>query len=123
MFRVNGSLQEGAGATFKPADLEALLQSFVSDSQWAEFGKTKELNLAISVPNVSRFRVNAFRQRDSVGLVVRRIAVEIPSVDELGLPPVLKEVALLKRGLILVVGGTGSGKSTSLAAMIDHRNT
>ena len=122
MYRVNGSLEEGAGAMFKPADLEALALSFVSDSQWADFTKVKELNLAISVPGVSRFRVNVFRQRDSVGLVVRRISVEIPSIEDLGLPPVLKDVIMLKRGLVLVVGGTGSGKSTSLAAMIDYRN-
>lgn len=122
MFRVNGSLEEGAGDGLKPKDLEELVKSFVSDDQWKEFHKQNELNLAIAVPNVSRFRVNVFRQRGSVGLVIRRITVEIPDLESLGVPQVLKDISLLKRGLILVVGGTGSGKSTSLAAMIDHRN-
>jgi len=88
-----------------------------------EFNSHNELNLAIALPNVSRFRVNVFRQRGSIGLVIRRITVEIPDLESLGVPQVLKDISLLKRGLILVVGGTGSGKSTSLAAMIDHRNT
>lgn len=123
MFRVNGALEEGAGADLKPKDLEELVKSFVSDEQWQEFRTKSELNLAIAVPKLSRFRVNIFRQRGSAGLVVRRITVDIPDLQSLGVPQVLKDIALLKRGLILVVGGTGSGKSTSLAAMIDHRNT
>src|SRR5258706_772193 len=82
-----------------------------------------EMNLPLSYRRLSRFRVNVFRQRGSVGIVIRRIKVEIDTIDELGLPQILKEIALTKRGLVLVVGATGSGKSTSLAAMIDHRNT
>lgn len=123
MFRVNGSLEEGAGEGLKPKDLEELVKTFVSDEQLKEFNSHNELNLAIALPNVSRFRVNVFRQRGSIGLVIRRITVEIPDLESLGVPQVLKDISLLKRGLILVVGGTGSGKSTSLAAMIDHRNT
>jgi twitching motility protein PilU len=106
-----------------PNDLDLLVQSFASEHQWKEFCQTNELNMAIAVPNVSRFRVNGFRQRGSIALVVRRISVDIPSMESLGVPLVLKDVAMLKRGLVLVVGATGSGKSTTLAAMIDHRNS
>jgi twitching motility protein PilU len=81
------------------------------------------MNLALSFSKVSRFRVNAFWQRGSIGLVVRKIIVEIPTLAQLGLPDTLKDIIMAKRGLVLVVGATGSGKSTSLAAMIDHRNT
>jgi len=123
MFRVNSTLQEGSGENFKPQELELLVKSFISDAQWAEFAANNELNLAIAVPNVSRFRVNAYRQRGSVGMVVRRISVEIPTIESLGLPQTLRDIARLKRGLVLVVGGTGSGKSTTLATMIDYRNT
>lgn len=122
-FRIDGAFQPADTETFKPKDLEDLAKSFTSEAQWNEFLEKRELNLAISVPNVSRFRVNVFRQRGSVGMVIRRINVEIPAVEELKLPTVVKNLALLKRGLILVVGATGSGKSTTLAAMIDHRNT
>ena len=123
MFRVNGSLQPDAGENLTPNDLDLLVQSFTSEHQWKEFCQTNELNMAIAVPNVSRFRVNGFRQRGSIALVVRRISVDIPTMESLGVPLVLKDVAMLKRGLVLVVGATGSGKSTTLAAMIDHRNS
>ena len=123
MFRIDGSLEPSAGEAFKPPDLEALAKSFTSELQWTEFLEKRELNLAISVPNISRFRVNVFRQRGSVGMVIRRINVEIPTIDELQLPTILKDISLLKRGLVLIVGATGSGKSTTLATMIDHRNS
>jgi twitching motility protein PilU len=100
-----------------------LAYSLMNQDQRAEFDKEMECNFAISVPNVSRFRVNVFVQQQKVGMVIRTIAAEIPNFEKLGLPPVLKEVIMNKRGLVLVVGGTGSGKSTSLAAMIDHRNS
>jgi twitching motility protein PilU len=80
------------------------------------------MNMAMSLPGVSRFRVNIFQQRGSVGMVIRRIKAEVMSLDELGLPDILKDIVMSKRGLVLMVGATGSGKSTSLAAMIDHRN-
>jgi twitching motility protein PilU len=95
----------------------------MNESQREEFEKELECNFAISVPGVSRFRVNVFVQQQHVGMVIRTIAAEIPNFEKLGLPEVLKEVIMYKRGLVLVVGGTGSGKSTSLAAMIDHRNS
>src|SRR5919204_4666929 len=106
MFRIHGLVQPAAGEALKPYQLEELAKSFTSENQWNEFLQKQELNLAISVPNVSRFRVNLFRQRGSVGMVIRRINVEIPSMQELRLPPVLSDIVLLKRGLILVVGAT-----------------
>ena len=94
----------------------------MNERQRKEFEQELECNFAISVPNVSRYRVNVFQQQLQVGMVIRTITAEIPNFTKLKLPPSLKNVIMEKRGLILVVGGTGSGKSTSLAAMIDHRN-
>ena len=122
-FRVDGSFEMATSEAFKPKDLEELAKSFTTELQWSEFLEKRELNLAISVPNISRFRVNVFRQRGSVGMVIRRINVEIPSVEGLRLPAILKDIVLSKRGLILVVGATGSGKSTTLATMVDYRNS
>jgi twitching motility protein PilU len=99
-----------------------LAHSVMNEVQRAEFAKEMECNFAISVPGVSRFRVNVFVQQQVVGMVIRTIAAEIPNFEKLMLPEILKDVIMNKRGLVLVVGGTGSGKSTSLAAMIDHRN-
>ena len=99
-----------------------LARALMSEAQREEFAKEMECNFAISVPGVSRFRVNVFVQQQNVGMVIRTIAADIPNFEKLGLPEILKEVIMNKRGLVLVVGGTGSGKSTSLAAMIDHRN-
>lgn len=96
--------------------------SLMNEKQRHEFETELECNFAISVPNVSRFRVNVFQQQLHVGIVIRTITAEIPNFDQLKLPESLKHVMMVKRGLILVVGATGSGKSTSLAAMIDHRN-
>ena len=96
--------------------------SLMNDRQRKEFEQELECNFAISVPNVSRYRVNVFQQQLQVGMVIRTITADIPNFTKLKLPPSLKNVIMEKRGLILVVGGTGSGKSTSLAAMIDHRN-
>ncbi|MGP1570630.1 MAG: PilT/PilU family type 4a pilus ATPase [Moraxella sp.] len=97
--------------------------SIMNDYQRDEFEREMECNFAINVPNVSRFRVNVFVQQQQVGMVIRTIAAEIPNFEKLKLPNTLKDVIMEKRGLVLVVGGTGSGKSTSLAAMIDYRNT
>jgi twitching motility protein PilU len=100
----------------------ALARSVMNDKQAAEFERTKECNFAISPPGVGRFRVNAFMQQGQVGLVFRTIPQYLPSIDALGLPQVLKEIVMAKRGLVIMVGSTGSGKSTSLAAMVDYRN-
>lgn len=100
----------------------ALARSVMSDKQAAEFERTKECNFAVSPQGIGRFRVNAFMQQGNVGMVMRTIPQNIPSIDSLNLPQVLKDVAMTKRGLVIFVGATGSGKSTSLAAIVDHRN-
>ena len=120
--KAHGSMQPLAAAKLTGETTRGLAFSLMNDEQRAEFDKEMECNFAISVPGVSRFRVNVFVQQRHVGMVIRTIAAEIPNFEKLGLPPVLKDVIMQKRGLVLVVGGTGSGKSTTLAAMIDHRN-
>jgi twitching motility protein PilU len=100
----------------------SLAYAVMNESQRDEFEKELECNFAISLPGVSRFRVNVFMQQQNVGIVVRTIVNEIPDLAQLGLPQILEEIVMTKRGLVLVVGATGSGKSTSLAAMINHRN-
>src|SRR5690606_5199021 len=90
--------------------------------QWKEFEEKLEMNMAYMTPGAGRFRVNAFIQRGSIGMVCRRVVTQIPTLRALGLPPVLREVALADRGVVLVTGSTGSGKSTSSASMIDSRN-
>ena len=100
-----------------------LADALMNDKQRAEFAREMECNFAINLPGVSRFRVNVYVQQGQVAMVLRTIAAEIPSFDKLRLPEVLKGVAMEKRGLVLLVGGTGSGKSTTLAAMVDHRNS
>ena len=102
--------------------VKSLAMEIMNEDQQKEFEHKPEMNLAISESGIGRFRVNIFKQRNEVSMVVRNIKAEIPNLDELGLPPVLKDVIMAKRGIILFVGGTGSGKSTSLAALIDHRN-
>ncbi|MDO9237165.1 MAG: PilT/PilU family type 4a pilus ATPase [Aquabacterium sp.] len=99
-----------------------LTRAIMNDKQSAEFERTKECNFAISPGGVGRFRVNAFVQQSHVGMVLRVIPQQLPTVDGMGLPQVLKELVMTKRGLVILVGATGSGKSTTLAAMVDHRN-
>ncbi len=99
-----------------------LVHAPMNEKQRKEFDETKECNYAISIEGIGRFRVSAFWQRDMAGMVIRRIVTDIPDAEELGLPPVLKDVVMSKRGLVLFVGGTGTGKSTSMAALIGYRN-
>lgn len=102
--------------------VKKIAYQIMNEDQIAAFEKSPEMNLAVAEPDIGRFRVNIFKQRGEVALVARHIKTEIPDIDSLGLPPILKELIMQKRGIILLVGGTGSGKSTSLAALIDHRN-
>ena len=101
---------------------QVLVRSIMNDRQIREYEETQECNFAISLPNISRFRVNAFMQRNSSGMVLRVINSEIPSIEELRLPDIIKDVSMTKHGLVIFVGGTGCGKSTSLAAMLGYRN-
>ena len=125
MYRIEGIVQPIGDFKFTPPDLERLAESVMNARQWEEFNSRLEMDLilVLSIPDLSRFRVNVLRQRGFVALVIRRIKFEIRSIDELKLPPVLKDIVMRKTGLVLVVGATGSGKSTTLAAMIDHRNS
>jgi twitching motility protein PilU len=119
--RVNGACQPASEA-ITGDDTKAIADFFMSEAQREEFKRTHEMNLAYSIPNVGRYRVNIFVQRGAVGLVIRLVKIQIPSLDTLGLPDSLKELVMLKKGLVLVTGPTGTGKSTTLASMIDHRN-
>ncbi|MBE9559715.1 MAG: PilT/PilU family type 4a pilus ATPase [Proteobacteria bacterium] len=121
--KFSGTMKALGKDTAPPGWVESLANELMSDKQKIEFKDKPEMNLALSLPDVGRFRVNIFKQRNEVSMVIRNIVTDIPDLKQLGLPDVLKKVIMLKRGLILFVGGTGSGKSTSLAALIDHRNT
>ena len=120
--KIHGRLEQVSGQKLSPAHTQVLARSIMNDKQAAEFDATNECNFAISLPGVSRYRISAYVQRSSVAMVVRAITAEIPAFESLHLPPVLKEIAMTKRGMVIFVGATGSGKSTSLAAMIDYRN-
>jgi twitching motility protein PilU len=120
--KVDGEMKPLSNQSLNPQHTQVLVSSIMNDKQRAEFEETQECNFAISLPGLSRFRVNAFTQRGSVGVVLRVIRSDIPQFEELNLPPVLQEIAMTKRGLVIFVGATGSGKSTSLAAMIGYRN-
>jgi len=122
MYRIQGKIKPDGDHLFTPEEVHGIAMTIMNEKQQREFAETMEMNMAMSLPGVSRFRVNIFQQRGSVGLVVRRIKAEIASLNDLGLPDILKDIVMSKRGLVLVVGATGSGKSTSLAAMVDHRN-
>jgi len=121
-YRVHGSTKPANMPAFANEQLEALALALMRGQQRGEFEEKMEMNLALYYKELGRFRVNIFRQRGNVGLVFRHIKAEIQTVEQLRLPPIIKDIAMTKRGLVLVVGATGSGKSTSLAAMIDHRN-
>jgi twitching motility protein PilU len=120
--KMQGALQPLTNQKLTGEVTRELANALMNEKQRAEFARDLECNFAISLPGVARFRVNVFMQQQNVGMVIRTIANEIPDFAKLGLPDTLKEIIMTKRGLVLVVGATGSGKSTSLAAMIDHRN-
>jgi twitching motility protein PilT len=124
MMRVNGTLTVcSEEKRLDRGDTEGMADAIFNDDQREKFRRAQEVDLAYSIPGVGRFRCNAFQQRGTVGLVLRVIPTRIKTIDELGLPPVLKRIAQEERGLVLVTGTTGSGKSTTLAAMIDHINS
>lgn len=120
--KFHGVLKPLEKATMQPGQVYDIAKSIMDDEQQKEFEHELEMNLAYSIPKIGRFRINIFKQRNEVSIVARNIKTEIPLFDDLQLPDILKDVVMAKRGLILFVGGTGSGKSTSLAALIDHRN-
>jgi len=121
--KVEGKLY-ALGSTGLPAGMvKKIAYSLMDEGQVPQFERDLELNMAIAVKDAGRFRVNVFKQRGEVGMVIRAIKSDIPTLEQLKLPPVLKDIVMEQRGLVLVVGATGSGKSTTLAAMIDHRNS
>ncbi|WP_434768789.1 PilT/PilU family type 4a pilus ATPase [Pseudomonas triticicola] len=120
--RIDGVLRALSDQPFKPGETAAIAASLMDAEQRREFDRDLEMNLAISRTGVGRFRVNIFKQRNDVSIVIRNVKLDIPRFEDLKLPAVLLETVMLKRGLILFVGATSSGKSTSLAALIDHRN-
>ena len=120
--KVDGKITPVSNQTLTPQHTADLARSIMNDRQAAEFESTKECNFAISPSGIGRFRVNALIQQGRVAVVCRTINLVIPTLEELGLPTVLKDIAMTKRGLVIFVGGTGTGKTTSLAALVDHRN-
>jgi twitching motility protein PilU len=121
-FKMDGKLTPVSNQILTATHTQELARSIMNDRQAAEFEATHECNFAISPHGIGRFRVNVFMQQQRVGMVLRTITTKIPDLDEMGLPPVLKDVVMTKRGLVILVGGTGSGKSTTLAAMLGYRN-
>ena len=121
-YRINGKVKPAGDKLLINDEIVDLQIKILNEKQLEEFQKTKEFNLGLSFENLGRFRINLFKQRGSDGIVIRRIKTEIPTFSELHLPNIFKEISMLKRGLILIVGATGSGKSTTLAAMMDYRN-
>ncbi len=120
--KIDGKINPQSNQVLTAQHTAELARSIMNDRQAAEFEASKECNFAISPAGIGRFRVNAFVQQGRIGVVLRTINMTIPKFAELGLPPVLKDIAMTKRGLVIFVGGTGTGKTTSLAAMVDYRN-
>jgi twitching motility protein PilU len=123
MFRVEGITKPYGEAKLTSNQSEEIALTLMSEKQKAVFSEMMEMNMSLYYPEIGRFRVNMFRQKGFVGIVFRQIKMDIESLDDLNLPSILKDICLTKRGLVLLVGGTGTGKSTTLAAMIDHRNS
>ena len=120
--KVDGTIHKATDTPLSPDQAAMMVRAIMNDKQIKEFDATKECNFAIAPQGIGRFRVSAFIQQGMVGAVLRTITTEIPTLEDLELPPILKDVVMNKRGLCIIVGGTGSGKSTTLAAMIGHRN-
>ena len=120
--KLDGEIRPQMERALSPEQSAILVRAIMNDRQTKEFDATKECNFAIAPPGIGRFRVSAFVQQSHVGCVIRVINAKIPTFEELDLPPILKEVVLSKRGLVIIVGGTGSGKSTTLASMLGYRN-
>ncbi|MCG6886368.1 MAG: PilT/PilU family type 4a pilus ATPase [Proteobacteria bacterium] len=120
--KVNGKVSPITQTTITPGQSEEIVTSIMSPAQREDFARHNECNFAISASGIGRFRVSAFRQRNHAGMVLRKIETTIPKIDDLGLPPIIRELAMTKRGLVIFVGATGSGKSTSMAAMLGYRN-
>ncbi len=120
--KMHGKVTAVTKTPLKPDDTKAMVYAIMRDKQLKEFEATNECNFAISPPGIGRFRANAFVQQGNMGMILRAITTEVPTMAQLKLPEILKDVAMAKRGLAIMVGGTGSGKSTSLAALINHRN-
>jgi len=122
-YRINGVIYPLNQPPLTAMQCEKLANSAMSERQRAAFAAEYEMNMALAYPDIGRFRVNVFRQRSHVGMVIRKIKTEVPTIDQLGLPEIFKDISMASRGLVLMVGATGSGKSTSLASMIDWRNS
>jgi twitching motility protein PilU len=120
--KIHGKMTPVSKTELSPENVRALVYSVMNDKQLKEYEATKECNFAVAPSGIGRFRANAFIQQSFCGLVMRVIETEVPNLEKLGLPEVLKDVVMTKNGLVIMVGGTGSGKSTSLAAMLDYRN-
>ena len=121
-YRIKGAVIPLKQPPLNAVQTEQLANATMTEKQRAIFAEEMEMNLAVAYEGMGRFRVNIFRQRGDVGMVIRKITTEVPTIDQLGLPEIMKEVIMEKRGLVLMVGATSSGKSTSMAAMLDHRN-
>ena len=120
--KIFGKLEPLSDEIMRPGEIDVIAQDIMDDAQKEKFAEAPEMNLAISRSGLGRYRVNIFKQRNQTSMVIRRLGTDLPNYKDLGLPPVLMDLIMQKRGLILFVGGTGSGKSTSLAALIDYRN-
>src|SRR5881398_1843439 len=120
--KIDGKISPVSKSALTPQHTIELVRSVMNDKQASEFESTKECNFAISPPGVGRFRVNAFVQQGRIGMVLRTITTDIPKFEELGLPPVLRDIIMSKRGIMLFIGATGAGKSTSMASLLGYRN-
>lgn len=122
VFRINGDLIKQGNQTLYPEDTENMAKQIIGEEKWGTFQEKRDIDISYSIPSLSRFRVNVFYQRNSIALAIRIIATKIPTLKELGMPPLLEKLATKQKGLILITGLTGSGKSTTLAAMINYMN-